>query len=934
MARQADFGGTRFQGYAQSSNSTVKGKSRSKALEGRKNQIIQEADTKRRQQFREQQAATSFLKGQQTAAEANQKTGQLSDRQALDLSQNAQKASLKLESDFQDRSLRFEEMRLKADQLDRTIDLSNQKAKLTYDGVMAQADAREASANTKLFADTIGSLLQFSGSVVQYSADKFKRDEKDKRDKTLVENTFPLETPDYGGAKDVIDAENEFSANEPSVIRATEKAITSSTNDKTEQSQLREELYTNSYGQVSRSNAVVAATDFPVFFSAFVGDTRRSFRRLNGEKFTVATAKPGDVQIIVNQAKSDFYRLAGLESMSTADKAQTVVPVVVETTRSWALQANKALNTEAAAELLLAAEHDTINMLNTGTKSPQEIYNKTAAAYFGSGGYGGQEGKANLDSAQELLDWAVRKKRPDFIRKLALAVDHRGRKLGEVYEEIFDKARTGVISREIDDIRRETNLSQIRVQQIGRDRISALAQEDVTPEDEVRINAEAVESYRALQTSEGDLKAAQLESTPNYSPFTFLELKKEQAEGRILPQSFLHNQAVTGQITMEQATELGYDPDGGVNGQSSDTVSSQRAQEFDSEMEAQGSAALLAAMQLSGKAEFLESEASKILMKGKGLGIKNDIARRLNQRVTRFIRDNPGISDSKISEYIQDQGKLIAKEVTFEMGVGGKTENTFNYTMGGKDIREVLPTLTDEEGQNVVDFRNYTAQQLGTRAEIIDLDTAYILSPQAVMRAQIALSQGQEIESDVVAKAAAVGTTVEVLVESQRKNYKQEKVEPVELSVQTNYTPQPGDTGKFFGDISQDAFRRALIGQESSGNPTAVNNRTRAFGLGQLLPVNIGPWSREILGYTVSQRELSRNPSLQEQIINGKLNQYFMSQMRLGYEGEVLIRRVAAMWYGGEGAVEHWNNPNYHDKFPNEPNMQQYTQSLFDRYQN
>jgi hypothetical protein len=934
MARQADFGGTRFQGYAQSSNSTVKGKSKSKALEGRKNQIIQEADTKRRQQFREQQAATSFLKGQQTAAEANQKTGQLSDRQALDLSQNAQKASLKLESDFQDRSLRFEEMQLKADQLNRRVDLSNQKAKLTYDGVIAQADARVASANTKLFADTIGNLLQFSGSVVQYSSDKFKRDEKDKNEKTLVENTFPLEKADYGGAKDVIDAENEFSANEPSVIRATEKAITSSTKDKTEQSQLREELYTNSYGQVSRSNAVVAASDFPVFFSAFVGDTRRSFRRLNGEKFTVATAKPGDVQIILDRAKSDFYRLAGLDSMSISDRAQTVVPVVVEITRSWALQANKALNTEAAAELLLAAEHDTTNMLNAGTLSPQEIYNETSAAYFGSGGYGGQEGKANLDSAQELLDWAVRKKRPDFIKKLALAVDHKGRKLGEVYEEIFDKARTGVVSREIADIERESNLSQIRVQQIGRDRISALAQKDVTPEDEVRINAEAIEAYQALETPEGKLKAAQLKTTPNYSPFTFLELKKEQAEGRILPQSFLHNQADTNQITMEEAKQLGYDPEGGVNGESLDTASFKRAKEFKLEMEAQGSAALLTAIERKGKSGFLESEASKILMKGKGLGVKNDIARRLNQRVTRFIRDNPGISDSKISEYIQEEGKRIGDEVEFVMGVAGKTENTFDYTMGGTDIRQVLPTLTDEEGQNVADFRNYTAQQLGTRAEIIDLDTAYILSAQTVLRAQIALSEGKEVESDVVAKAAAVGTTVEVLVESQRKNYQLEKPEPVETSVQTNYTPQPGDTGKTFGDVSQDAFRRALIGKESSFNPTAENKRTKAFGLGQVLPKNIGPWSREILGYTVSQRELSRNPSLQEQIINGKLNQYFMSQMRLGYEGEVLIRRVAAMWYGGPGAVEHWNNPGYHANFKGEPNMQQYTKDLFGRYQN
>ena len=926
MARQADFGGTRFQGYAQSSNSTVKGKSKSKALEGRKNQIIQEADTKRRQQFREQQAATSFLKGQQTAAEANQKTGQLADRQALDLSQNAQKASLKLEGDFQDRSLRFEEMRLKADQLDRTIDLSNQKAKLTYDGVLAQADAREASANTKLFADTIGSLLQFSGSVVQYSADKYKRQEKDKKDQTLVDNTFSLS--DGSGKYDAaIEQDNKFLKEEPDQLYATEKAIVASTDDLNQRERLRDELYTNNYGQLSRSNADVAANDFPKFFQAFVNDPRRTYRRVDGSPFTLSTMRPGgvDTAIMERQARSDFFRLAGLEGISVADVAETVVPVVNRISQSWAFTTNQNLREASAAEKVLAAGQDINVMLNNKT-SVEQVFRSGRSALMSSGAYSGKDGFAAKDTVDGILEWSVVKKDTVIIDELAKLTGKNGRKFSVLYAKEIAKARLDISQGTITERRNEVLLAESRVTQANRTRIAALSEDGLSQADINRINADTIAALEDIPSPEAQTRAAQLKANPQYSKFNYYDLKARQAAGELLENSFLEEQAESTRISWEEAGKLGYDKDAGTNGDSLDTKAAKRVKEFEGAIRGQGTAMIMQAIKES------DGEAAKPdikqVMESTGDMVVDDISDEISKQLLRYIRDSdtpPSSSD------IREEIKRIVKDFDDKPKYFTDT-NTFNYDFGGKDILQLQHTTRDSQGQLVLELYDYSASELATR-DNIDIDRAHILTSKETSRLMLMLSEGKEIPIEYKEKANAVGTSVTALVEAQRINYGLAEIE--ELSdLSTSYNFQDGDTRQVIGEVSVDAFRNALFGQESSFDPTAVNEDTRASGLGQILQKNIEPWSREVLGYKVSLREYMRSPELQVKIVNGKLAQYFRRQAQLGYTGETLVRRVAAIWYGGPKAVEQWNNPRYHDNYPGEPNMQVYTKSIADRYRN
>lgn len=139
------------------------------------------------------------------------------------------------------------------------------------------------------------------------------------------------------------------------------------------------------------------------------------------------------------------------------------------------------------------------------------------------------------------------------------------------------------------------------------------------------------------------------------------------------------------------------------------------------------------------------------------------------------------------------------------------------------------------------------------------------------------------------------------------------------------------NTGIEIGGISVDLARRAIVGNESGFDFTEVNPHSGALGYGQVMPKNVGPWSQEILGRTVSQQEFRNNPSIQLQIINGKLQKYFQQEAAKGFTGDVLLRRVASIWYSGDPDLYDHGADQYYDghKYPS---IRNYTTDIADRY--
>lgn len=95
-------------------------------------------------------------------------------------------------------------------------------------------------------------------------------------------------------------------------------------------------------------------------------------------------------------------------------------------------------------------------------------------------------------------------------------------------------------------------------------------------------------------------------------------------------------------------------------------------------------------------------------------------------------------------------------------------------------------------------------------------------------------------------------------------------------------------------------YRDAIASIESagSGDYAAIGptNETlgRARGRYQIMEANIGPWSEEILGRTVTADEFLANPDIQDQIFDGKFGQYVALYGEAG---------AAQAWFAGPGGV-------------------------------
>ncbi|WP_430256554.1 phage tail length tape measure family protein [Neorhizobium sp. DAR64872/K0K18] len=98
------------------------------------------------------------------------------------------------------------------------------------------------------------------------------------------------------------------------------------------------------------------------------------------------------------------------------------------------------------------------------------------------------------------------------------------------------------------------------------------------------------------------------------------------------------------------------------------------------------------------------------------------------------------------------------------------------------------------------------------------------------------------------------------------------------------------------GDIG--SYAKAIQSIESGGNYKALGPVTRsgdrAYGAYQMMGNNIGPWSKETLGRSVSADEFLQNPSMQDQIFQKKFG---------GYVDKFGPSGAAQAWFGGPGSV-------------------------------
>ena len=128
------------------------------------------------------------------------------------------------------------------------------------------------------------------------------------------------------------------------------------------------------------------------------------------------------------------------------------------------------------------------------------------------------------------------------------------------------------------------------------------------------------------------------------------------------------------------------------------------------------------------------------------------------------------------------------------------------------------------------------------------------------------------------------------------------------------------------------AFRQAIIGKESGGNYGAVNPDSGALGIGQVMPENVGPWTKQYLGKALTPQQFLKDRAAQDAVVNGRFNDMLKDQAAAGFSGEQMIRRAAAVWYSGK--ANRWNDTKqetYNGR--RYPSVAEYTKAIWDSYQ-
>jgi hypothetical protein len=104
------------------------------------------------------------------------------------------------------------------------------------------------------------------------------------------------------------------------------------------------------------------------------------------------------------------------------------------------------------------------------------------------------------------------------------------------------------------------------------------------------------------------------------------------------------------------------------------------------------------------------------------------------------------------------------------------------------------------------------------------------------------------------------------------------------------------DNGITGGSIS--AFSKAIQSIESGGNYSALGPLTRtgdrAYGAYQVMGANVGPWTQQALGYSMTPSAFLASPSSQDAVFKKVFG---------GYVGKYGASGAAQAWFGGPGSV-------------------------------
>lgn len=804
------------------------------------------------------------------------------------------------------------------------------RAELDADAAQIRANYEQVKADfarAKAGTDIVASLAKLSGTLAKDIATINEIQQEKADNEAQVLSAFNV-----SGQQEV--AEQEGNTNPETNTPVGQSATTQTTLDQTkvvaetdavdevattpeEDGTLREPIQVKTRLRATeRGNAYQVAADLPGYVNGRLADPNFVYRTPDGRTFTATTIETqADLNFVLNSILRDFYAEAGIAKLPTKQVVSVVLPQVRALRNSLGQTLGRQLR-EGQVNTTYEKGRTTANAGLAAGENVESIWRQLYTDIYASGKYPGDKAAATRDAVAIVLEWAKANGRTDVIDKLAKVLKRpgvKGTELGSQYATLFAKARTGSRDEVIREGRRQTGEAQLQVKGLSDQRLIELAKAN-SDEEERSINRRTIESLRELGTPEALSEADKLERGGlSYNPFTATELTRRQEAGEVFTQAELTEMVRNRDITVKEAEGLGWSKTGGL---SKDSAALNKANNFKSEVTGIAKGVLIGSMK-SG------SDHNKDRwLKSQGVSIQADISERLNKKLRIWIRQNPEATNADIRAQLGVWAEQMQGEVTYTSRHG------FKYNMGGPDggqapIKDLKPTILDTRtGVRRLNYTNYDLPEIKTVAKDIKITRDVVLTDRQVVQAHEARLKGLPYSKRVTELAKMLGTNEDTLINAQAALNGFESIAGYQRDMPASAP---------IGNIDPQRLIYAITQKESGGNYKAINPHSGALGWAQVMPENIAPWSKEILGYAITPRMFLRSPELQRKIVVGKVNKYLAQESAKGYTGVILMRRVAALWYSGRAHLYN-NTRTQYTKGHAYPSINDYTLDVVRKY--
>ena len=414
MARipQADFGGTRFEGRAQSRQyNPVTAKSERKKIEEQKRILLREQEIKNREQEREFQMESLELESKQTVESTAQKIAleieghalkaqQLYARQDLQSEQEVEKDiyqqeasanrfQLKQEADiFSNRLAQEQALLANKQQIKRTAfeyNQTNQRQVLDFKQTNARTrlttESQLSSSQTQLIDNTINTLLSFAGSVVQYSSDI---DKLNKVEEAKNLSLSYMSNRNKGADLSVLNADEDLNRTE----LAGEQAIRNVEATEVQRSELRN---VNAGGAANRARRATSTRDLGIRMPGLAKDVIAKGGIIPGPNGIPIDIKDPQSHSDVNAIALHAARTAfdensgGLSNLDSAEAVRSLRQQFDNTVTNLSSSLSAKFETKRSGNREFAFQNNFYSKATEGRTPQQQMFNKLKDDYILNG---------------------------------------------------------------------------------------------------------------------------------------------------------------------------------------------------------------------------------------------------------------------------------------------------------------------------------------------------------------------------------------------------------------------------------------------------------------------------------------------------------------------------------------------------------------------